>query len=941
MFNRPKKTTGGSRKPIKLGAAGLSSPNMNDMDAFINNEMKALNKKNQNQSPNPKVLDRRPIMLNYQHKNPNNPLRDSKDLMKPKSNKSFGNQKIDENMGVSQTKFEGFSNATKFSETNTSNMFKEEPLPVETKSRVPTATNKPENFVIKFPQEQAQKEKTKEILKKLKNDSFINNAIENVKGLKPENEKKDFGQKKGAYIESYNKIESKPKNIFGDEEIEEDYNDFENVEDKKNDIKNESKKNDWEDMFGENAQFNNVDEDQILKPQKICKDKSKRDQIIERLNDIKNLILLSDEYLDLYSFDKSNENNLDDMDDEINNKKQEIAINTDPIIYKDKGTATDENYDINNTNNNNEDNEENDDEKENTFRDYNNKDNLVNKEKKAQIIVSSYQPLTYDAYNVFIKTAPAIENMLLNNINKYILQNKNGNKPQENTGMSKLSMEFNFPVDLLDYMFPNNKSEKVKIDINKFLFFDTKPYLIAISLSLSTEFSPILAPIFGDNFENISSANIIILFDFVSIKISKILYSSSKINDMIAIGEGENILISARIDGELDVYDISLKEENNSKMETDDKYFMGFEKNNFVSLSRLNVENNKNQNTDPKFKLILPLFSSSIYKNNYNDPSFDNNNKGFNSEIKKMIKVVNKNIENTNFIEKLYEIFLIDITGYLISLKFSESNISSLQILENKFNTPSISFDFNPLLKRVFNTLPDNGNQNNENLLTEIYDVKYYKDNQLYILCNFGLCKISIEGKDTFLSDPIYYSIQNENYMTAFDVSDLGYVACSFNDKSVKIIDSNNKNIIYSSVVDNLSESTLINNVMWSKVICKNKNNKLIRRTLLANFFILTSKNEFIIYDLNQKKLDQIRKVKKYKDMGKTQNLTRKNSLMDMSETLFTDYSNFITMSECNQSNNAKFIIYKLSLRKQYYEESNIMKVNDKIIGKMMSLLNN
>ena len=26
-----------------------------------------------------------------------------------------------------------------------------------------------------------------------------------------------------------------------------------------------------------------------------------------------------------------------------------------------------------------------------------------------------------------------------------------------------------------------------------------------------------------------------------------------------------------------------------------------------------------------------------------------------------------------------------------------------------------------------------------------------YKDNILYVLCNFGLCKLTIEGKDTFL----------------------------------------------------------------------------------------------------------------------------------------------------------------------------------------------
>ena len=61
------------------------------------------------------------------------------------------------------------------------------------------------------------------------------------------------------------------------------------------------------------------------------------------------------------------------------------------------------------------------------------------------------------------------------------------------------------------------------------------------------------------------------------------------------------------------------------------------------------------------------------------------------------------------------------------------------------------------------------------------------------------------------------------------------------------------KNLFISCVIDDINDSTLINNIVWSKVICKNENNKLIRRHLLANFFIFTSKNEFIIYDLNKK----------------------------------------------------------------------------------------
>ena len=177
--------------------------------------------------------------------------------------------------------------------------------------------------------------------------------------------------------------------------------------------------------------------------------------------------------------------------------------------------------------------------------------------------------------------------------------------------------------------------------------------------------------------------------------------------------------------------------------------------------------------------------------------------------------------------------------------------------------------------------------------------------------------------------------------MTCFDISDLGQIVCGFNDNSVKIINAENKELLYSSVVEGVDDSTLISNIVWSKAICKNDKNKLIRRTLLANFFIFTSKNEFVIYDLNQKKIENLRKVKKFKDFGKALKLSRKNSLMDMSDCLYTDYSNFITMSECNQINKAKFSITKLSLRKQYYDEATIVKVNKKIIGKLLSLLNN
>ena len=60
-----------------------------------------------------------------------------------------------------------------------------------------------------------------------------------------------------------------------------------------------------------------------------------------------------------------------------------------------------------------------------------------------------------------------------------------------------------------------------------------------------------------------------------------------------------------------------------------------------------------------------------------------------------------------------------------------------------------------------------------------------------------------------------------------------------------------------------------------------------------------------------------------------------------MSDCGYTDYSNYIVMSECDQLNKAKFSITKLCLRKQYYDEENIIKVNHRIINKLKNLINN
>ena len=933
------------KKPVKIG---LNTKKMNDMNAFIDNELKILQSMNRRQHPNSLI---NPININ-------NNMVDSKNNLKTAMAKtSFTSQNTqpkppEDPMRTSQSKFEGFSKVTKFTDNPNTSLIIDKKDSRRTRRPPSSSSTKSEPFVIKFPQEQGNKNKNDEILKRLNKDKEIEinfnnkNVMGNITGLKPENKINEDKNTKKNYIESYNKIEDKPKNIFGDEEIEEDYGDFENVEENK--VEN---KNDWEDMFGENANFNDIDEEKKLQPTKINKDKSKREQIIERMNDIKSIILLSDEYIDIASFEKKEgfDNNFNFGTNNFNNEKaQEVGINTDLIEYKDKGTITaglDLNFDENENNDNNDEGDINDKDKElhlgSSYKD-------AEKEKKSKIMVASYQPMSYDAYNVFVKIAPSIETMLLNNINKYILQKKDDKQIEESTGIHKLSMEFNFPQDLLSYMFPNN-SNNIKISIDKFLFFDTKPYLIAYSLSLSSNISSSISQIFQDNFGEINSANLIMIYDIYTKKIIKTLFSQSKVNDMVTLGEGENLLVTARVGGEFDIFDITQTGDDNNN-DFGNKYFMGFEpdynKNN-ISLGREEIYNkNTIKNNNPKFKLLLPIFSSYNFLQSNNNENSDNNkneNISFNSQVKKMIKVINKNSENKNYLDKLYELFILDQTGYLISFQFNDTDIHSLTRLEHIFNEPFITSDLNPLIKRCFNTMPDNGDYVKENLLTEIYDIKYYKENILFILCNFGLCKLTIEGKDNFLCNPIYSSNseENPNNMTCFDISETGEIVCCFNDRSVKVINEQNKELLFSSLIDGIDNSTLVNNITWSKVICKNENNKLIRKHLLANFFILTSKNEFIIYDLNQKKMENLRKVKKLKDFGKAMKLSRKNSIMEMSDCSFFDYSNLIVMSECDQLNKAKFTITKLCLRKQYYEEWNIDKVNVKIINKLKTLLNN
>ncbi len=61
-----------------------------------------------------------------------------------------------------------------------------------------------------------------------------------------------------------------------------------------------------------------------------------------------------------------------------------------------------------------------------------------------------YQPLSYDTYKFFVKFSPYVEKIILNNINKYILQSPQD--LQELKAFSKLDKEYTLCNNLIEYL---------------------------------------------------------------------------------------------------------------------------------------------------------------------------------------------------------------------------------------------------------------------------------------------------------------------------------------------------------------------------------------------------------------------------------------------------------------------------------------------------------
>ena len=169
-----------SNKKVKFTS---NTNKINDMNAFIENEMKLFNRRKNNPTTgNTKNANHgnNPIVVNNTMAESQNNFKNSM------SNMGFNpsQKSLEDNMGKSQTKFEGFQNVTKFTESNTNTSLIIDKNESRRARRPPsTSSNKAEPFVIKFPQEQKQNSKNKDILKNLTKNKN-NKVIENITGLK-------------------------------------------------------------------------------------------------------------------------------------------------------------------------------------------------------------------------------------------------------------------------------------------------------------------------------------------------------------------------------------------------------------------------------------------------------------------------------------------------------------------------------------------------------------------------------------------------------------------------------------------------------------------------------------------------------------------------------------------------------------------------------------
>jgi hypothetical protein len=349
----------------------------------------------------------------------------------------------------------------------------------------------------------------------------------------------------------------------------------------------------------------------------------------------------------------------------------------------------------------------------------------------------------------------------------------------------------------------------------------------------------------------------------------------------LTIGKNENFILTCREDGIFDIYDIKKEEEVYYNYKISDVNITREIKNVNQSLSINNDSNTFNHNLENN--ISLPFYSSFASFDSDKAIKMDN----------EIIKIFRKGNNESN------KIYSLDKRGNLL-LMVATINGSKLSYKKNKnFNNNEKN---SSVLKKLYEIkLEENlksilkGNdlkcydikifQNQKNSINEdlnFNDINYFQ-NIFLINSNLGLIKLTLIGKNDYKIRIVYNNFEEKNLITAFDLSDTGLILASFSDLTIKVLDINDFTSIFQVNIGLENVDSTINKVYWASVICKDQRNKQVRKSLTANFFAITSKNDFIIYDLNQKNKIDLKKIKKKIELGTKKGLNRKNSFIDFS----------------------------------------------------------
>ena len=326
----------------------------------------------------------------------------------------------------------------------------------------------------------------------------------------------------------------------------------------------------------------------------------------------------------------------------------------------------------------------------------------------------------------FTKFSSTIEKILVSNNYRKLLTECG--EQTENQNFVK-TLEFKFPEKLFSYLNISGTDQYI-LNYNEFVFFDLNPSIFAISYSIS----------FNNNNNNIFSNDIINLILIVNMNtgnVDKIFYSFCKICCLSVVGEYEDLIIGGREDGIIDLFHMKPIHE---------KFYLNYENLN----KNIIFYEDHNNDIKPQFYLKLPIFSTS------------------NVHSGKVVKINTSKRDNNS-----YRLVSLDVDGNIIIWELKGIN--------------DINNDTFPIrkIKEIVLQIIIGGEQK-----LKCYNSMYRTDSKdsIYLLANVGLIKLNL---DLDLSDQHIHSFIHNNEkecvsITAFSISDNGYLLCSYNDSCIR-----------------------------------------------------------------------------------------------------------------------------------------------------------